>query len=101
MIRVGMVKANNVLAALAPFALDAHQFAGIDVVTVLRRIGPSVAAARRRGHSSRAIIVRLPEQYSAALVRIGLFAVTAKGFVILVCDLQHVRFGTELRMVNF
>ena len=33
---MGMVEADDILAALAALALDADQFAGIDVVAVLR-----------------------------------------------------------------
>ena len=44
MVGMRMVEADNIFAALAPFALDADQFAGIDVVAIMRRIAAGVAA---------------------------------------------------------
>src|ERR1700722_7641597 len=88
MIGVRVVEADNVFSALAPFALDAHQFARIDVVTVLWRVSTSIAAARGRGHCAD-ITVYLAEQHSATLVRISFFAVTAKGFIVFASKLEH------------
>jgi hypothetical protein len=45
MIGVGVIKTNNILATLAPFALDAYQFARVDAIAILRRIRARVAAA--------------------------------------------------------
>ena len=45
-VRMGVIEADNVLTALAPFALDADQLARIDVVAVVRRVGAGVAATR-------------------------------------------------------
>src|SRR5258708_6263537 len=77
MIGVGMVEADNVFAAFTAFALNAHQFAGIDVVAVLRRVRTGVAAARGRGHRAGAIILEAAEQDAAAFVRVGFFAMAA------------------------
>jgi hypothetical protein len=46
MVRMGMIEADDILAALAALALNANQFPGIDVVAVLRRIGSRVSATR-------------------------------------------------------
>ena len=48
MIGMRVVEADDVFAALPAFALDADQFARIDVIAVLRRIGSSIAAAGDR-----------------------------------------------------
>src|ERR1700692_185128 len=89
MIRMGVVEANNILATLAAFALDAYQLARINVVAVLWRIGAGVAAARRRGHDADAAVIHVAEQHTATLVRISFFAVAAEGFVVVACDFQH------------
>ena len=49
MVRVGVVEADDVFAALAAFTLDADEFLGIDVVAVVGGIGAGVAAAGGRG----------------------------------------------------
>ena len=36
MVGMGVVEADNVLAALAPLALDSDQFLGVNVVAVVR-----------------------------------------------------------------
>src|SRR5580658_5640830 len=100
MIRVGMIEANNILTALAPLALNAHEFTRIDVVPVLRRIGAGVAAACCRGHDSSAVIVHAAEQHAAALVWISLFPVAAKSFMVLGCNLQH-RWFLLLKLAAF
>ena len=84
-----MIETDDILTALAPFALNAHEFAGIDVVTVLRRIGAGVAAAGRRGHRASAVVVRTAKQHAATLMRISLFTVAAKSFVVFWADFQH------------
>lgn len=83
MVGMGMVEADDILAALAAFALDVDQFARIDVVAVLRRIGARVSAARGGSHDARAIVVHATKQDTAALMRVGLFAVAANGCVVL------------------
>src|SRR5271165_3239318 len=89
MVGMGVVEADNVFTALAAFTLDAHQFAWIDVVAVLRRVGASVAAARGGSYDAGAVVVHAAEQHATALVRIGFFAVSAEGFVVLWVEFQH------------
>ena len=84
-----MVEADDVFAPLAAFALNANQFARIDMVAVLRRIRARVGAASD-GNDSAAVPIHFAKQYTATLVRIGLLAVLAKSFVIGAFDLQHI-----------
>src|SRR5579872_2818733 len=84
-----VVEAHNIFSPLPALALDAHQFTGIDVVAVVRRIRTCVAAACSRGYDARAIAVRVPEQYPTTLVRISFLPVAAKSFVVLGWDLEH------------
>ena len=79
MVGMGVVEADDIFSAVAAFALDANQFARIDVVAVVRRVGPSVAAARRRGHARGRVIFEAAEQHAAAFVWVGFFAVLAEG----------------------
>ena len=81
MVRMRMIKADDVLSALAAFPLDANQFARIDVIAVLRRIRTRVAATSDRTLRSR-LAIHLAKQNSAAFVRIGLLAVPTKSVVI-------------------
>src|SRR5579872_1479079 len=60
MVGVGMIEADDVLAAAAAFTLDSHQFLGIDIVAVVRGICTGVAAARSRGHHASAVVVEAP-----------------------------------------
>src|SRR5262249_3611418 len=84
-----MVEADDVFFALAGFALDAHQFFGVDVVAVLRRVGSRVARAGDGSNNSRAIIFEAPEEHAAALVRIGLLAMLAKRVVMGLAKAKH------------
>src|ERR1700691_3518343 len=79
MVGMRVVEADDVFTALAAFALNAHQFPGIDVVAVLGRVSAGVAATSSRGHDARAVVIRAAEQDTAAFVRVGLFAVAAEG----------------------
>ena len=49
MVRMGVIKPDDIFAALAPFPLNADQFFGIDVVPVVGGIGARVAGARVAG----------------------------------------------------
>src|SRR5262245_19319037 len=84
-----MVEADDVLFALAAFALDANQLLGIDVVAVLRRVAARVAGAGERGHNAGAVVVHAAEQNAAALVRISLLAVLAEGVVVRLAKAKH------------
>src|SRR6266478_454700 len=78
---MGVVEADDVLFALAAFALDAYQFLGIDVVAVLGRVSARVSGAGEGCHNASPIIVRAAEQHTTAFVGIGFLAVLAKGVV--------------------
>ena len=84
---MGMIEADDVLAAAAAFALDSHQFLGIDVVAVVRGIRSGVAAAGSRGYDAGAVVVEAPKQNATAFVRIGFFAVKADRIVVFGIDL--------------
>ena len=79
-VRVRVVEADDVLPALSPFALDADQLLGVDVVAVVGGIGAGIAAACGRSHDLGSVVFKASEQDAAALMRIGFFAVLAKGF---------------------
>jgi hypothetical protein len=89
MVGMGVVKTNDVFAALAAFALNPHQLLGIDVVAVVGGIGASIAAAGNRGHYSATIVLDAAQQDATALVGIGLFAVLTKGIVVVTGQFQH------------
>ena len=61
MVRMGMVEADDVFAALAAFTLDAHQFLGIDVVAVVGGVGAGVAAAGGRGDDAGSVVIDAAE----------------------------------------
>lgn len=84
-----MVKTDDVLFALAAFPLNAHQFFRIDVVAVLRRINAGIPSAGERRYHARAVVVEAPQQYAAALVRIGFLAVLAKRVVMGLADAKQ------------
>ena len=79
-----MVEADDVFAAVAAFALDAHEFFGIDVVAVVGGVGAGVAGAGGGGDDAGAVVVDATEQDAAAFVGVGFFAVLAEG-VVVVC----------------
>src|SRR5262252_5726906 len=89
MVRMGVVEAYDVLATFASFALDTHQFLGIDVIAVVRGIGARVATTGRASHDTRAVILEASQQNSAALARVRLFAVPANGVVVRLGELNH------------
>jgi hypothetical protein len=85
MIGMRVIEADNIFSTLAALTLNADQFAGIDIVTVLRGIGTRIAATSGRRNDADAIILRTSEQYAAAFMRIGFLAVTAEGGVVCAC----------------
>ena len=89
-IGMGVVEADDVFSALAAFALNAHQFLGIDVVAIVSRVGARVAAAGRARDDAAAILFEATKENAAAFVRISLFAVAAKGVVVCAGEFQHV-----------
>src|SRR5262245_29200986 len=89
MIGVRMVKADDVLVALAGLTLDVHELLGIDVVAVLRRVGTGVAGAGKRSYDTCAIALQAAEQDTATLVRIGLLAVQTKSVVVGLTEAKH------------
>lgn len=89
MVRMGVVKTDDVFTAAAPLALNADQIFGIDVVTIVRRISPRILNASGRSHNTCTIVFHAPKQNTAALVRVRLFAVAADGFVIFPFKFQH------------
>src|SRR5277367_15622 len=99
MVRMRMIKPDNVLAPLTTFPLNANQFTGINVIAVLRRIRTRVTTASDRTHSTK-IPVHLTEQHSAAFVRISLFAMTANLFKLSLADFQHKAWTTETQSLR-
>jgi len=77
-----MIEPDDLFAALPALALNLDQLFGIDVIAIVRRVEPRVAARRRARDSLRAIVIKSPKQDATALVRIGFLAVPAKGSVV-------------------
>jgi hypothetical protein len=98
MIGVRVIEADNVLAALAAFALEADELARVDVVAVLGRILVGVCAAHDLAHTAGAAF-ETTEQDTAALMRIGLLSVAADFCNPSLVDLQHksIRLATHAR----
>ncbi len=69
-------------------ALNFDEFLRRDVVAVVRGVGAGVAGADDLADVI-AFGVGFAEKHAAALVRVGLFAVGAEGFVVGVVDVQH------------
>src|SRR5260370_14022132 len=87
---MGVVEADDVLAAFAAFALNADQLFGFDVVAVLRGVGASVAGACDGSDDPRAVIyfIRASKQQTSALVGITLFALLAGSVLVGLSDAQ-------------
>ena len=86
-----MVEPDNIFAQCATLALDSDKFLRIDVVTVVRRVIPSVPRPRDASHSLRSVICKLPQQHSAALMGICFFAVLTKRGANIVGNRKHLR----------
>ncbi len=84
-IRVRMIKADDVFVACASFALDADQFPGVDVIAVLRGIGTRIPAAGGGGDGTN-VAVHLAQQNPTTFVGIGFFSMSADFGVILMAD---------------
>src|ERR1700687_589039 len=95
MVGMGVIEADDIIAALAAFALDANEFPGIDLVAVVGRVIARVAAAgnARDGlyNGTGAVVVEMPEQHAAALVGIGFLSVLTEGEVGELGELEHAR----------
>src|SRR6185437_16846759 len=101
MVRMGVIKPDDIFAALAPFPLNANEFPGIDVVPVVGGIGTRVARARYGSHRAYALIPHLAEQDAAAFVRISFLAMEAKRSVGGLGKLQHRISDFRLQIADF
>src|ERR1700693_2266443 len=89
MVRMGVIEAADVLAALAAFALNADEFPGIVLVAVMWRVFARVAAACNPRDGLRAVVVEVAEQHAAALVGIRFLSVLTKGEGVRLGELEH------------
>ena len=80
-----VVEADDVFSALAALTLDFDQLFWINVVAVVSGVGAGVAGSGY-GRDLAYVVVDLAQEDSAAFVRVGFFAVLAKGFVVLLVD---------------
>src|SRR5579884_919167 len=96
MIGMGVVETNDVLTTLPSLALNTDQFARINVIAVLRRVRPRVAAGYGGRHHP-PVVFKPAQQDAAALVRIGFLAVPPDRLPLRFSDLQHKGFTTEAR----
>src|SRR5579872_3317313 len=83
-----VVEADNIFPTLASLPLDANQFARIDVVAVLRRVGTSVPAAHCQTYDAH-LPVDLPEQDAAAFMWIRFLAMLPNRLKVSLSDFQH------------
>src|SRR5580692_8144637 len=98
MVGMRVIEADDVLAALAAFALNADEFFRIDAVAVVWRIFAHVAAAGYVRDGLRTVVLKTAEQHATALVGIGFLAVLAQGDVGRLGNLEHVlRLEVRLR----
>src|SRR6267378_873129 len=89
MVGMGVIETDDVLAALAAFALNADEFPGIDLVAVVWRVRARVAAARDARNSLHVVVIEVPKQHAATLVGIGFLSVLTKGEVVRLRELEH------------
>src|SRR5882724_6551987 len=89
MVRVRMIKANDIFSVLASFTLDADEFLGIDLVAVVWRVIASVSGTREASYGFGTVVCKSAEQHAAAFVRIGFFAVQAERIVNAAGDSEH------------
>src|SRR5207244_3398187 len=85
---VRVIETDDVERETAGLALDFDELLRGDVVAVVRGVGAGVAGANDLVDVV-AFGVGFAEEDAAALVRVGLFAVSAEGFVVGVADVQH------------
>src|SRR5215472_12780883 len=88
MVRVRMIKPDDIFSPLAALSLDVNQLARIDVVPVPRRIIPRISAGRYR-RDQPCPIINSSQQNSATFMRIGVLAMTAQSIILLFADPQH------------
>src|SRR5690349_20108219 len=102
MVGVRVIKADDIFPALAAFALDADQLAGINAIAVMGRVAARVAATHDRGDHA-LVVVDLPEQNATAFVGIGFFAVPAQRLIVRLANLQHckIRFWTSASQTRY
>ncbi len=97
MIGVRVVEPDDVQLRLARLALNAEQLARIDVIAVVGRVCAGVAAEHDGADILNSFAVDYAQQHAAALVRISLFAMTAKLIELRFADLQHSVANDNLR----
>ena len=73
-----MVEADDVLIALVCLPRDKHELPRIYPIAIVQRVGTLVLAAHDGFNLLHAIVTDLSQQYAATLVRVSLFAMTAK-----------------------
>src|SRR5947209_18987941 len=88
MVRMRMIKANNVHARFTRLLLRCNQLLWGNVISICRRIGAGVAAAYHCLNHALAIL-HAPQKDATAFVGIGLLAVLAHGFIVRLCELDH------------
>lgn len=83
-----MIEADDFQAFFPRLPLHPHQLLRRNVITIVRRIGPRVAAAHGFARDP-SLIVWMTEKHAAALVRIRFLAVAADRIVFEFAHLQH------------
>lgn len=81
MVWMRVIKANDVQAVVAGFALDAHKFLGSDLITIVRGVGTRISRAHSIYHDV-GIGFTMAEQNAAAFIRICFFPVLANRVVL-------------------
>src|SRR5271165_4743014 len=102
MVRMRMVKADDVLSSPASLSLDTHQLSRINLVAVMQRVGTLVLAACDCLDVLHAVAIDLPQQHPATFIWIAFLAVTAKLLPMRSADPQRhgSRFAVRVRPRN-
>jgi|SRR5689334_3137687 hypothetical protein len=89
MIRMRVVKPDNVLIPLPSLALDLHELMRVDLIPILRRFFVSISTPDGCADQARTIIFKPAEQHTAALMGISFFPVKPERVIRGLCDFNH------------
>lgn len=84
---MGVIEADNLRPALARFALNSHQFGGIDFVA-FNSVGGSDVLARHDAEDVTFAGDELSDEHSATFFRVGLLGVLAERVVVASVDVE-------------
>jgi hypothetical protein len=100
MVGMGVIEADDLLAALAAVALNVDEFPGIDTVAIVKRVRSRVAAAGNARNGPRAVVFEVSQQNPTAFVGIGFLPVLTKGDVGGLGHFQHRKVRAQRREIR-